>query len=266
MKICYWSVAWGDYRYMLQALIHSIRYAGDATPFIAFSDGPLRYCDKRDMDGSIERDALQFWKFKYLQQHMKQTEYDAYVFIDADHFFVRKPKPLEELLAGAPWHSFLESPLNAPETTRKDWWHCPNERMVELMRSHGCAQQTLYNSNGGFWVCRKDFVDDACRFAYEFHEDCNKAGHKMPEEVAIGWLTQYMCGGDNAPHTGANNKDVWGSDWTGQYKNRLPDGKIWELTEYMTGAQKAVNPAIVHAMRSKDALMKYGAEVLNLPQ
>ena len=264
MKICYWSIAWGEYRYMLQALVNSFREVGMTDDFHVWVDGPFKHATSTNKPvEDIKFDQLQFFKFHYLKQEVRKLgDYDAFVFIDADHFYVRKPtKSIEQILGTAPWHSFLESPINAATTRRMDWWSCPNDKIVKLFREHGIESRIIYNSNGGHWICHREFIDDAHRFALEFHEDCAKVGHRMPEEVAICWLTHYMSA-DLTPRLVYNYFDYWGSDWTGQFKDRLPDGSVWDLEDYMTGMKFKVNPSLVHAMRSKKALVEKGREIL----
>jgi len=53
-----------------------------------------------------------------------------------------------------------------------------------------------------------------------------------------------------------NNTELWASDWLGVYKDRIPDGNEWVFTDYMTMEEIPVNPAIVHAMRSKDTMIE----------
>ena len=122
MKTLIWSVAWGEYRYMLQSLMSSIRSVGIEHDILTFSDQPLSQVISCEMDKSIHLDGTQYWKFEYLNK-VAQLDYDVLVFIDSDHYFVRKPRlDFHEMLAGDPWHSFLESPLNSPITSRSDWW------------------------------------------------------------------------------------------------------------------------------------------------
>jgi hypothetical protein len=41
----------------------------------------------------------------------------------------------------------------------------------------------------------------------------------------------------------------------------MPDGSFWDFQEYMTNERINVNPAIVHAMRSKNALVENGKKI-----
>lgn len=260
MKICYWSIAWGEYRYMLQALVDSFHNVGLTDDFHVWTDGFLKGAASVQLiDPKTNLDQLQFFKFDFLEKEVRKLgDYDAFVFIDADHYFVRKPAVTpEQLLNGGPWHSFLESPVNAPTTTRRDWWDCPTERLVRLFRDNGCVQNEIRNSNGGYWVCHRDFIDDAARFAREFHEICKSAGHTFPEEVSVAYLTQLM-NPDARPHYLERLNGYWASDWTDTFKNRMPVDEEWEMTYYMTGRKAKVRPALVHAMRSKAALKMAG--------
>jgi len=65
----------------------------------------------------------------------------------------------------------------------------------------------------------------------------------------------HMLCGNPYLHTLRSTAELWGSDWTGCFTGVLPDGKPWTFVDYFTGEQFEVNPAIVHAMRSKEALI-----------
>jgi len=90
MKVCYWSISWGQYSYILQSLLKSFKDVGMTEDFHVFSDKELKYVYNHKLIPTIELDQLQFFKFHYLKEVAK-LDYDIFVFIDADHFFVRKP-------------------------------------------------------------------------------------------------------------------------------------------------------------------------------
>jgi hypothetical protein len=258
-NIIYWSVAWGTHTNMLQALVKSMRANGITERFIAYTDKILENVENRPLDDSIPKDQPQFWKFEYLARHMANEKVEALVFIDADHFFVRAPthKPLE-ILGTDPWHSFLESPINSSATRRGDWWSCPNEKLVSLYRRFGVVQKEIRNTNGGFWICRPEFADHARMVAKDFNLFASREGYHFPEEVSISVLS-HMFSKDYSLRFGEKWESYWASEWTGQFSDRVPDGTPWRHQSYMTGMQSLVNPAIVHAMRSKNALAALGA-------
>ena len=49
--------------------------------------------------------------------------------------------------------------------------------------------------------------------------------------------------------------DLWAVDRSGCYAGKLPDGRDWKFVDAFTGKGHDVNPAIVHAPRSKEALI-----------
>lgn len=259
MKTLIWSVAWGDYRYMLQTLMDSIKSCGLTHDILTFSDEPLANVVSCEMDRSIEMDFKQYWKFHYLRK-ISEMDYDLFVFIDSDHYFVRQPpKEFSEIIGKDPWHSFLESPINSPGTRRSDWWGVPNETMAKVYRDFGVQQQMVYSTNGGFWMCKKEFMVHAASVGLMFRDYQKSLGFDLPEEVAIAVMS-HMFSRDYSARFHSNYMDVWASEWTGALKDRIPDGSSWDFQEYMTNARSTVNPAIVHAMRSKSALTAAGKE------
>jgi hypothetical protein len=257
MKTLIWSVAWGEYRYMLQTLMDSIRSCGLQHDILTFSDEPLANVTSCEVDKSIQMDFKQYWKFHYLNK-IRELDYDLFVFIDSDHYFVRKPpKEFHEIIGPDPWHSFLESPINSELTKRPDWWGVTNSSMTKIYRDFGVTQDTVYSTNGGFWMCRKEFMKQAANVGFLFRDYQKGLGLDLPEEVAIAVIS-HMFSADYSQRFHKRYMDIWASEWTGVLQDRLPDGSQWEFQEYMTGTKSLLNPAIVHAMRSKNALVGAG--------
>ena len=75
--------------------------------------------------------------------------------------------------------------------------------------------------------------------------------------LPLAYATHMLCA-DPERHLMRRHFDVWACDWTGHYAGRLPDGKEWLFRDYFTDEAHRVNPAVVHAMRSKDALVRAG--------
>jgi hypothetical protein len=257
MRTLIWSVAWGEYRYMMQSLMRSIRDAGVDCDLLTFSDEPLDGVMSLEMDTRINMDFKQYWKFNYLPK-LSELDYDLFVFIDSDHYFVRRPpRDFAEVIGDDPWHSFLESPINSSATKRGDWWGVPNQDMVRIYRGFGANQRTVYSTNGGFWMCRREFLVQASSVGLLFRDYQKGLGRDLPEEVAIAVIS-HMFSSDYSRRMHSSNLDFWASEWTGELKDRVPDGEPWMFQEYMTHARSEVNPAIVHAMRSKKALVEVG--------
>lgn len=261
-KICYWSISWGDYDYMVQSLVNSFNDVGMKNDFITFTEKPIKNCINYRLDDKIENDKLQFFKFEYLKHHIQKMDYDIFVFIDADHFFLRKPEiEIEDILLGSPWHSFLESPINNSKTKRKDWWGVPNNILTYLMKNQGVNSKEIRNSNGGFWICNKNFINKASDLAYKFHNYLKYYKITVPEEVSIAYLSHLMSPILEDRFL-ENYTNYWASDWTENFKDQIPIDREWEYTSYMTYEKIKVKPAIVHAMRSKKALIENGKNIL----
>lgn len=262
MKTLIWSVAWGDYRYMMQSLMKSIRDAGVEHDLLTFSDEPLDGVMSLEMDTRITMDFKQYWKFQYLTK-LSELDYDLFVFIDSDHYFVRRPpRDFSEVIGDDPWHSFLESPINDASTRRPDWWNVQNQEMVRVYRGFGVTQRTVYSTNGGFWMCRRDFLQQASSVGLMFRDYQKSLGLDLPEEVAIAVMS-HMFSADYTRRLHSRNMDFWASEWTGVLQDRVPDGEPWQFQEYMTHARSSVNPSIVHAMRSKKALVEVGKRIFD---
>lgn len=261
MKTLIWSVAWGEHRYMLQSLVKSIKDVNIKNDIIVFTDEPIKFCQREPLIKNIELDFKQYWKFHYIRA-IKDLNYDLFVFIDSDHFFVRKPSiTFSDVIGSDPWHSFLESPINSTETKRGDWWGVPNNIMVKIYKNFGVDQNIVYNSNGGFWMCRKDFIDHASNTGLLFREYQKPFNFNLPEEVAIAILG-HLFSKDYSDRFHNHYLDYWASEWTGSLTDSLPSGGEWIFQEYMTHNRFNINPAIVHAMRSKKSLVDQGRKIL----
>ncbi|NDB60259.1 hypothetical protein EB001_17670 [bacterium] len=263
MKTLIWSVAWGDYSFMLQGLVDSIKRSGITHDIMTFTDRPLVNTISQELDKNIEQDFKQYWKFHYLNK-LKSLNYDLFVFIDSDHYFVRKPHlDFSDIIGNDPWHSFLESPINSVETKRGDWWGIPNDKMVELYRNFGVDQNIVFNSNGGYWICKRDFIEHAKDTIFLFKDYQRGLGYDLPEEVGIS-IMSHLFSKDYSKRWHMFYKKYWASEWTGALKDKLPDGSQWLFQEYMTHKQEYLNPDLVHAMRSKSALVNMGKTILQL--
>jgi len=260
-ELIVWSVAWGDYAFMLQSLVSSLRRTGFKGRIVAFADRPIKDAEYRPLDSSIELDQLQFWKFDYLCKHMAKEPGKNLVFIDSDHYVVRNVSELlPKIFNYGPWHSFLEGPMNTQHTRREDWWSCPNSEFVSMCRDFGVMQGEIRNSNGGFWGVTSEFAETSKRVAIEFHEFARKRGHVFPEEVSIAVMT-HMFTEDHSARFAEKWLQLWGTEWTGTLADKVPDGNPWKLVNYMSGETSLVNPAIVHAMRSKNSLINLGRSI-----
>lgn len=251
-RYCYWSVVDGEYSDMMKCVIASAREAGVFKDFHIWTSKPVEGAICHEVK-KLDK-TLYLFKLHFLRTAVRKLKYDYFVWLDADTCFVRNPGNLLRVLYSSPVHSSLESDACFPENVRPDWWDCPLPNYVKLMRFRGVRSKAIFNVNAGFWIVHHDVIDTFCDLALDFWQFCRKAGYEFTEEPPLAYATHMLCGNPYL-HTLTNTSDLWASDWTGCYANTLPDGQEWLFQDYFSGRTFPVNPAIVHAMRSKDALI-----------
>lgn len=257
-KICYWSIGWGDYAYMIQSLIDSKNKYNIQGDFIAFTDKKLNNCINESLDPTIPLDLSNYmFKFSYLKK-LLNYDYDYFIFIDADSIFVSNPDitPLF-FVQKTPWHCFLESPVNTIKTVRRDWWGVPVEILTKIYRKMGVVCEEIRNMNAGYFICQKEFIPHACELGFSCYETFLKNNFKVTEEIPMAYITNHICA-DVSFHFHEKYINYWASDWTAKFKNQIPSYKEWEYESYMTGEKFIVKPSLIHAMRSKPELIQNG--------
>ena len=258
-RICYWNVSWGNHSYMTRALVHSMRKNNILDDFISFSDIKIKGCKNKHLEPSVKNSLANYmFKFEYLK-FLKHEPYDYFIFIDADSFFVREPEisPISFMQNNNPWHCFLESPVNSEKTKRPDWWGVKNQDLVNAYRKMGITAEEIRNMNAGFWICKKEFIDHAVGLGLACYDFFTKMGFRITEEIPMAYISNYIQT-DNSLYFHEKYFNYWASDWTGQFKDIIPENREWVYTSYMTGENFTINPAIVHSMRSKQKLTSLG--------
>lgn len=251
-RFCYWSVASGPYAAMMATTIRSARAVGVDTDFHVWSDRPV--------PGAMTHPAgdydphLYLFKFRFLRDEVARLNYDYFVFLDADTFFVRHPGDVLRALHGAPLHAVLESDCTRPSNVRPDWWGCPLPVFASLMHERGVTSRAVFNTNAGFWIVHHDVIARATELALGFWEFCRTRGYEFTEEAPLAYVG-HLFAGNPRQHTLETHPELWASDWTGVFAGRLPDDRVWDFEDYLDGHKIAVNPAIVHCMRSKPELI-----------
>lgn len=253
-KVCFWSVGDGNYGLMLQNLVHTFRSVGMEEDFVAFSDREIQEATKTVLLPSFNP-QLYLFKFEFLQWFLKQ-DYTHIIFLDSDNIFIRKPPDLVGIMGDSPLFSFFESDCTAP-SIRKEWWGCPLEKYVEMMHACGVIGSKIYNVNGGLFMVKKEAITLVCDLVQDFWTYGLQQGFLMSDEPPLAYAT-HMLAINTEDHLLIKHFDVWATDWTGQFKDRLPDGHEWIFKDYMNYTPYVVNPAIVHALKSKTALIQQG--------
>ena len=255
-NFCYWSVADGDHAKMIATTIASARRVGVKEDFHVWSDTDIPGAISHP-SGAINKDHYLF-KFKFLLNEVSKLDFEYFVWLDADNFFVRHPGKgtYDHFLRGNKWFVQLESDCTSKFVTRGDWWGCPARWYPLLMRYHGVKSKRIYNCNAGFWIVRKEAISEFYERTLNFFEFCREELHlvNFTEEPPLAFVGHLVD--DPEQNNFSSTYHIWASDWTGQFGDNLPNGREWWFEDYMSGEKKRVNPAIVHCMRSKDALIR----------
>jgi hypothetical protein len=225
--------------------------------FHLWTDRPIPDAVHHPLEPFDKRHYL--FKLTFLRDRVSQLNYDYFIWLDADTWFVRHPGDVLRVLSGAPVHASLESDACRPDHQRPDWWDCPLAEYAALMRAMGVRSRAIFNVNAGFWMVHHDVIETFCQLCLDFWAVSRHRGYTFTEEAPLAYATHLLCG-NPYEHTLRATADVWASDWTGQFRDRLPDQQPWFFQDYFSGEQFLVSPAMVHAMRSKGALAAYGAQ------
>ena len=252
---CWWSVGDGEHGKMLRSAVRSMKEHNIEGDIHLWTDrGDIEGATIHHIDTNSFDKKHYLFKLRFLRDRVAKLPYDYYIFFDADSYFV-KPLPYDPLILmqGSPVHSFLESYTSNPQNTRFDWWGCWLTKYEELMRECGVNSARIYNVNAGLWIVQRSAVPIFYKLCDYFWQYCEKRGSIFTEEAPLAYATHMLCG-DAEAHTMINFTDFWASDWTGSFANKIPEDIEWEFEDYFTAEKIKVNPAIVHAMRSKKEL------------
>jgi hypothetical protein len=97
------------------------------------------------------------------------------------------------------------------------------------------------------FVIQHDAVETLLELAMEFREFGAKCGYSLPLAPLLAY--GHMLCADPHAHTLRATSDLWASDRSGSFRDKLPDGNPLPFTDPLTGEQSMVNPATVHLAR-----------------
>lgn len=260
-RFCYWSIGTGTYCDLLHAQVDSARRAGVTEDFHFWTD--------REVPGAICHPAGRFdnwgWLFKlvFLRREVARLDYDYFVFLDADHWFVRHPGDPGEWLQGSPMHVTLEADLAAPVEVPY-WWDYPAATFVTLMRKAGVRHHAVRNVNGGMFIVRRAAIDAVYQLASGFWRFCRDQGVLWVDEPLLAYAMQILCEHPER-HTLAKTHRFWATDCSGTHAHRLPDGTPFRFRGYHRQLDLEVDPAIVHLVRGKQPLYAHARELRPAP-
>lgn len=247
-RYCYWTLASGDYAGMARQLVASARQAGVSEDFHIWTDEEIQgaVCHRL---GLSEINGRHF-KFTYLREYVQRLDYDYFIWLDADSYFVRNPGDPLRCMQRSPLHVPLEDKIVAPEIQNESWCGCAWHRLTELMRDRGVRGHQVHRAGGGMFMVHREFVETLLTLTKSFYFFCKTNGALLGGAPLLAYAMQMVCG-DRARHLLARNLDLWCPDHRGLFRDRLPEGEAWEYRNPSDGVTSLVNPAIVHLARSR---------------
>jgi hypothetical protein len=251
-KFCYWSVANNEHAKMAATLVKSARNSGVREDFHVWSDITI--------DGAINHPCGSFsikgcwFKLDFLLNEVAKLDYEYFVWLDADHYFVRNPRNIMEHVDNGLVMIPMENEITSVENKRGDWWSVPTQKTIDIFREFGCKNRKIYNTNGGLFVVKKEFIKTFYHMCYEFHDIIKTKGWDVPEEYCLAIMGNLLNKDINLAIM-SEIDDIWACDWTNAFTDNVPEGKPWIMENYLTGKKETVNPAIVHCMRGKKGLI-----------
>jgi len=261
-KFCYWTVADGNHGKMAAVTVASARAVGVTADFHIWTD--LEKIDGATVHpcGTFDK-KLYMFKFHFLKNEVSKLDYDYFVFFDADNYFVKNPGNLSDLMAPTDKVFVqMENDCSPYRSKRGDWWSCPIKDYGKFLNEQGAKSDIYYNTNAGFWIVAKTAIDEFYERTTKFFDAAHKRGYSgFTEEPALAFVGHIMQ--DPKKRLFEDTCWLWASDWTGQWKDKIPEYKEWEFEDYMSGDKKKVKPCIVHAMRSKDAMIAKYMQTIN---
>ena len=251
-SFCYWTVADGEHALMAQTMVNSAKKCGVKEDFHIWTDIENIKGAITHKSGNFDK-TLYMFKFNFLKNFVSKLDYDYYVFLDADNYFVHNPGDITFLMNEQKIFAQMENEITSPKTKRPDWWGCPVSDYRDLFMGAGLEPETIYNTNAGFWIVDKNYTDEFYNIAVNFFLYAKNKGYKdLTEEVSLAFLGHCM----QHPESRTLDKTswLWASDWTGYWSNSLPSYVYWDFEDYMSGEKHQVKSCIVHCMRSKHLL------------
>ena len=262
-KLCYWSIGDRKCIVMLRSMVKSARNAGVKEDIHVWSDrkikGAITHFISRDEKSRFFKNALYPAEFKFwYQKKMLDFQYDVYIYVDSDIFFVRQPPDPLAFVKDDGFHVFLEGDLLGYGLFRMSrWYGCPMSVMIKAMRELGVRTNAVRGVNGGFWMVRRESVVEFVDLVYKFYKYIHRKGYTVVNDEPPICYAAHMLFSDPQQHLLSDHFDFYGNYNCVEARTKLPDGTPWVMEYKFTREKFLVNPALVHCFRSKHLLHEY---------
>ena len=252
---------------LIECMLKSARSAGVQEDFRLFAPFPVDGCIHHPID--VDRSwNMHMAKIEFLRELKGYEQYDYFVWLDTDNYFVRHPGDFKELIRDEKCWVSMESDLTSPDVKFPDWYLLMfqatdgNPSIHEVYKSFGVHGPGCYLTNGGMFIVRRDAIDEFADKAFEVFDRLHGLGfNKIPDEPPLAIAGDLLVS-DPGLNTFDHHSHIWAADWDHAWsdkpkerkhtRNYLPDGSPWKQTDWLTGKDLGlINPAIVHLMRGK---------------
>lgn len=266
-KLCFWSIGLKTYAPILQAAVQSYRDAKLPWDFFCIAD--------HNIDGATETipHPTEFnfdgWHFKLrmLRQFISHKEYEHFVYVDSDTWFVRHPDGIEQWAeAGGNGACMLEGDCAKLEVANGMWGQIRLRKWVSLCRRMGVPHREIRNTNGGIWSVRRSKVDAFLRDCAEFRAKAQM--EKWPEcadEPCVAYAVMRSTG-NLQPLLVQNNTKLWSCVLDRSTGNEIPANRDLHWHMFITNDHVTTNAAILHAMTYKCEMAKMGWKMWGEPE
>jgi len=258
-RICFFTYADGDWRYMAETMINSMRNNGVTSDIIAFGDKPIlgaTHTHYRKL--TAEQKHLYFFKLDLLTTFSYATEYDYLVWLDADCLFVR-PLP-DDFLAPmqfSPLHGHLSWDYNLQPDF--PWWGHTAGEIMATYRKYGVTTDEIYSMNGGYWIVERKFIP-VMYDMIQYFRTVEPDNITHVDEVAIAWVL-HLVTKNLGIHVGNNKRSDFAMYEFLSERLPLPEEMYGSAHPGIEGCVQ-IAPAIVHLIHGKSAMLEAGRPIL----
>ena len=259
-RICFFTYADGDWVYMAQTLVSSMRDCGVTSDIICFADKPIlgaTHTYYRKLTDAQKH--MNLFKTDLLSTFSYAAEYDYLVWLDADCVFVHQlPDDFLAPMEVSPLHGLLTWNFNIQPDFW--WWGRTAGEIMATYRKYGVTTDEMYAMNSGYFIVAREFIPAMCDLV-QYFRTAEPDNNTQMDEVVIAWVL-HLVSSNLGTHIGTNKR----SDFA-LYEHsleRLPvPTEINVSVHNVFDAYVRVDPAIVHLIHSKSAMIEAGRVLLS---
>ena len=258
MREIIWSVCNGDSCLEVQGFVRSLRASGYSGEIIVWSEFEINGAESIPTNPGIEKDGRGMWKFEYLKKINELYPDALLAYFSPNHYVSHAlTASFTEIMNDEPALCFLESNAVSDLIRRNEWCGINTYQLYDVSRSFGNMSDTFFNLNANHFFVKADYVNDFYQLIHEAATHLKKRDLKINDELCLSLVLNTIAKNKESINISAN-KNIYGIDIKGVFKDRLPDGTIWETEEWFTGRKMNVNPAIVLCPSGSSPLRNLG--------